>query len=82
MEHFFRTALPVSHKFQPDMAVMWWAWRGELFRIQLNIHNELEVDLLEPDTPAMDELLRSCSPDALCDAISVSHKLAAEQPCC
>ena len=61
--------------------MLWWAWRGELFRIQMNIHTELDVDMLEPDTPAMDELLRACSADALCDAIAVSLKLAAPLAC-
>ena len=82
MEHFFRTSLPVAHLLTAEQAVMWWAWRGELFRVQINRHGDLDVDMLDPDTPAMDELLKACSADALCDAISVSHKLAADQPCC
>jgi hypothetical protein len=81
MEQFFKTAIPVAHQLSTEQAVLWWAWRGELFRIQMNIHNELDVDMLEPDTPAMDELLRACSADALCDAIAVSHKLAASVAC-
>jgi hypothetical protein len=82
MELFFKTAIPVAHQLSTEQAVLWWAWRGELFRIQMNIHvNELDVDMVEPNTPAMDELLRACSPDELCDAIAVSHKLAASLAC-
>ena len=69
---FFSRALPVAHRLTVTQAVMWWAYQGELVRVAFDAAGLLDVDLVEPDSADMDDLLRECSADDLCDAIAVS----------
>lgn len=75
LERFFQQALPVAWLTQPSAAVMWWAYHGELLRVALDPSGDVDVEHIEPDSVSMDELLKHSTPDAICDAIALSHRL-------
>jgi hypothetical protein len=74
-EQFLQQALPIGNAIYGQEAVLWLAYHGELLRLVLSIKGHIDVDIVEPDTPAMDELLQAVGADALLDGIRASQLL-------
>lgn len=75
VEEFFRRAIPIHHVLGHEWAVMWWVYRGAIIRVAIE-GNEINTDLVEPDTPAMHELVDAAGPDAVLDGIVVERALS------
>lgn len=74
LETFFRAALPLASVASGSRAVGWWWYRGHVMQCEVSGDGAFSFDLLDPDTPGMDELVRAAGADAVIDAYLLSPK--------
>jgi hypothetical protein len=70
LDEFFARAIPVAHVLDArrGTGTMWWVFRGAIIRVHMD-GEELTTDLVEPDTPWMDELITAAGSDAVLDGV-------------
>lgn len=74
LEEFFRTAVPIYHLLNDQWATMWWVFRGAIIRVHMN-RDGVDTELVEPDTPLMDELVDAAGADAVLDGVRVERRV-------
>jgi hypothetical protein len=72
LDEFFRCAVPLHAIAGNGRAVMYWCRYGAIVRVAI-IGDEVLTDLVEPDTPEMDELVCGAGADAVIDGIMVER---------
>jgi len=82
-EEFFAEAYPIAEQRGPASVVVWWRVKGQLVRAQLAPPDSLELSVLEPNSPGMEELLEVIGEDRLLDAMTcTSPPLSIPPPLC
>lgn len=72
LEAFFRSAVPLYAVAEPARAVCYWWCRGVILRGAVDGGPDVHFELVEPDTPEMEELVRCAGPDLLLELYSRS----------
>lgn len=75
LEEFFTRAVPIHHVLGHRRAVMWWVFNGAIIRVAIE-GDEVDTELVEPDTDAMHELLAAAGADAVLDGVAAERALS------
>jgi hypothetical protein len=74
LEEFFRLAVPIHSVADPAGVVCYWWARGVIFRGSLRGPDEMTFDIVEPDSPDMEELVRETGSDYLLEVYSLEMR--------
>lgn len=67
IEAVFKASIPLASHVAHTRAVGWWWCRGAILRLEI-VDGVLDLEIVDPDTDGMDELLKVAGVDALIDA--------------